>query len=157
MEDEVISFWCFEYLMKTKEQNFFINSEGMENQLNQLRGILKILDRDFYFYLESKDATNLYFSFRWLLVIFKREFEFEEIKRLWESLFTDFMGNNFHLFIAYAILSLHRNTIIKEQMSFDEILKFCIDLSGNLNLDECMFFAQKSYLHYQAIEKEIKK
>jgi TBC1 domain family member 15 len=157
MEDEVISFWCFEHLMKTKEQNFFINSEGMENQLNQLRGLLKILDRDLYFYLESKEATNLYFCFRWLLVIFKREFEFQQILRLWESLFTDYLGSNFHLFIAYGILTLHRDKILGEEMSFDEVLKYCIDLSGHLDLDEVMFQAEKSFLHYQAIEKEVKK
>jgi TBC1 domain family member 15 len=157
MEDEVISFWCFEHLMKSKEQNFFINSEGMENQLNQLRGLLKILDRDLYFYLESKEATNLYFCFRWLLVIFKREFEFQQILRLWESLFTDYLGSNFHLFIAYGVLTLHRDKILGDEMSFDEILKYCIDLSGHLDLDEVMFQAEKSFLHYQAIEKEVKK
>jgi len=33
---------------------------------------------------ESKDCLNLFFCFRWLLVLFKREFSFETIQRLWE-------------------------------------------------------------------------
>ena len=30
------------------------------------------------------DADNLYFSFRWLLVSFKREFNYEDVMRVWE-------------------------------------------------------------------------
>ena len=33
---------------------------------------------------ESKESLNLFFCFRWLLVLFKREFTFEKIQRLWE-------------------------------------------------------------------------
>ena len=35
-------------------------------------------------FLESKGAEHLLFSFRWLLIDFKREFSFEMIKTLWE-------------------------------------------------------------------------
>ena len=33
---------------------------------------------------ESKDTNNLYFCFRWLLIHFKREFEYPVLMRLWE-------------------------------------------------------------------------
>ena len=33
---------------------------------------------------ESHDSGNFYFCFRWLLILFKREFSFNDIMRFWE-------------------------------------------------------------------------
>ena len=33
---------------------------------------------------ESQESSNMYFCFRWLLILFKREFSFPEIMRIWE-------------------------------------------------------------------------
>lgn len=38
----------------------------------------------FTFFSESHDSGNFYFCFRWILILFKREFHFHEIQRLWE-------------------------------------------------------------------------
>jgi hypothetical protein len=34
--------------------------------------------------LEHNECNNLYFCFRWLIVHFKREFNYQDIMRLWE-------------------------------------------------------------------------
>lgn len=34
--------------------------------------------------LEKKEAQNLYFCFRWLLISFKREFDYSDVMTLWE-------------------------------------------------------------------------
>ena len=40
---------------------------------------------DFFMYFAGeKDSSNLYLSFRWLLVDFKREFQFSDLMILWE-------------------------------------------------------------------------
>ena len=39
---------------------------------------------DFMAMLEATDSANMLFCFRWLIVSFKREFSFEDIKRVWE-------------------------------------------------------------------------
>lgn len=93
MKDEVDAFWCFAGLMEELEVNFQKNSEGMENQLVQLCNLIKVMDYQFYSYLEDIEATNMYYCFRWILVRFKREFSLEDIKRLWEALFTEYMGS----------------------------------------------------------------
>ena len=36
------------------------------------------------FFAESKECSNLYFCFRWLLIWFKREFTMDDICRVWE-------------------------------------------------------------------------
>ena len=35
-------------------------------------------------FLDSKNVSNMLFTFRWLLINFKREFSFESVKVLWE-------------------------------------------------------------------------
>ncbi len=65
----------------------------------------------------------MYFSFRWLLVLFKREFSFSNIMRLWEVLWTDLPCKNFHLLICVAILDGETDRIIESKFGFTEILK----------------------------------
>lgn len=75
------------------------------------------------FLLEKCEALNLFFCFRWLLIWFKREFEWVDIMRLWEVLFSDHLSTQFHLFVAMAILDKHRDVMMDHLQGFDEILK----------------------------------
>ena len=93
-----------------QERNFSRDQNGMHKQLNDLRTIEMLIEPSLYHYLgfsfsllhishcrtyvhitcyatliESIDALNFFFCFRWLLVLFKREFEFEDVLRLWEE------------------------------------------------------------------------
>jgi len=82
------------------------------------------MDPALYLHLQSTDSTNFFFFFRMLLVWYKREFEWADVLRLWESLWTDYLSSNFHLFIALAILEKHRDVIMKHLKHFDEVLKY---------------------------------
>ncbi|CAD6974017.1 unnamed protein product [Tilletia controversa] len=42
------------------------------------------MDAPLFEHFERIDALNLFFCFRWLLVLFKREFGFADVLRLWE-------------------------------------------------------------------------
>lgn len=79
-----------------------------------------------HFLLEKCEALNLFFCFRWLLIWFKREFEWVDIMRLWEVLFSDHLSTQFHLFVAMAILDKHRDVMMDHLQGFDEILKVYI-------------------------------
>lgn len=56
----------------------------MKTQLVQLQSLIRLCDVPLYAHLEKADCLNLFFCFRWLLVRFKREFDFEGTYRLWE-------------------------------------------------------------------------
>jgi hypothetical protein len=75
-------------------------------------------------HLQKADSTNFFFFFRMLLVWYKREFEWLDVLRMWEGLWTDYMSANFHLFIALAILERHRDVIMEHLQHFDEVLKY---------------------------------
>jgi hypothetical protein len=53
-------------------------------QLSNLRVLLEFIDSKFSQYLEKNESSNMYFCFRWILILFKREFTFPNIMRLWE-------------------------------------------------------------------------
>lgn len=96
----------------------------MRLQLLTLDHLVQLMDPKLYLHLQKADSTNFFFFFRMLLVWYKREFEWNDVLRLWECLWTDQLSGNFHLFIALAILEKHRDVIIGHLEHFDEVLKY---------------------------------
>lgn len=143
MQDDALSFWGFVNFMermvstlhyrtrlsiqcsqRPKERNFLRDQSGMRTQLLTLDHLVQLIDPALYLHLQSADSTNFFFFFRMLLVWYKREFEWPDVLRLWESLWTDYLSSNFHLFIALAILEKHRDVIMEHLKQFDEVLKY---------------------------------
>lgn len=90
-----------------------------------------------------------------LLVWFKREFDWLDILRLWEGLWTDYYSANFHLFIAMAILEKHRNVILEHLKGFDEVLKYVNELSGTIDLPSTMVRAEALFRRFQRMVEAI--
>ena len=74
-----------------KESNFLMDQLHIKLQLANIRVLLDFVDSKFSLYLEKNESSNMYFCFRWILILFKREFTFPDIMRLWEILWTDFL------------------------------------------------------------------
>lgn len=95
----------------------------MKAQLCQLYNLLSTTDPQLAHYLNKHDSGNMFFCFRWLLVLFKREFNAVDIMKLWEILWTDLPCKNFHLLLCAAILDTERNILMENRYGFTEILK----------------------------------
>ncbi|KAJ5077748.1 rabgap/tbc domain-containing protein [Anaeramoeba ignava] len=135
MQNEEDSFWCFVGLMKRVETYFLKNQPGLREDMLILRSLLKLLDPEIYnIFVSDRRSSEFIFCFRWLLVCFKREFAFNEIPLLWEVVWTDFLSDKFHLFIAVAILQVNHDYFIAKYQDFDSILDFLNNLSGRLDL-----------------------
>nr|XP_010323291.1 GTPase-activating protein gyp7 [Solanum lycopersicum] len=135
MGDESQSFWCFVALMERLGPNFNRDQNGVHSQLFALSKLVELLDNPLHNYFQQKDCLNYFFCFRWVLIQFKREFDFEKTMRLWEVLWTHYLSEHLHLYVCVAILRRHRSKIIGEEMDFDTLLKFINELSGHINLD----------------------
>nr|GMC65176.1 TBC1 domain family member 15-like isoform X1 [Ipomoea batatas] len=135
MRDESESFWCFVALMERLGPNFQLDQNGMNTQLFALSKLVELLDGLLHNYFKQKDCLNYFFCFRWILIQFKREFEFEKTLRLWEVLWTHYLTEHLHLYICVAILKRYRSKIIGEKMDFDTLLKFINELSGHIDLE----------------------
>lgn len=141
--DEAKTFWLFIGLMKRMRRNFYSDQSGMKMQLLSLQKLIAVMDPSLYSHLEKAESLNLFFCFRWLLVCFKREFNYPDILILWEAIWVattegndeaesdsthsslPFHGlsNYFQLFVAFGILEHHRDVIIKYLHNFDELLQ----------------------------------
>ena len=93
-----------------------------------------------------------------LLVWYKREFEWSDILRLWEGLWTDYLSSQFHLFIVVAILEKHRDVIMAHLKQFDEVLKYVNELSGTIDLQSTLLRAEGLFRRFertvQAVDKK---
>ena len=106
-----------------KESNFLMDQLHIKLQLANIRVLLDFVDSKFSLYLEKNESSNMYFCFRWILILFKREFTFPDIMRLWEILWTDLPCKNFHLLIVISILLMKKDDIMSNGFGFNEILK----------------------------------
>ncbi|CAD0091867.1 unnamed protein product [Aureobasidium mustum] len=78
-----------------------------------------------------------------------REFPWLDVLRLWESLWTDYLSANFHLFIAVAILEKHRDVIMEHLRGFDEVLKYVNELSNTIDLASTLLRAEALFRRFQ--------
>lgn len=53
---------------------------AMHNQLLALRKLVQLLDPPMHAFMEAKSCLNYFFCYRWLLIHFKREFTFDEVR-----------------------------------------------------------------------------
>ncbi|CAK9298354.1 unnamed protein product [Gordionus sp. m RMFG-2023] len=150
MDDEVDAFWCFVYYMERLQNNFHLDQESMKIQLIQLYNLLAFLDPHFAIYLDKHESGNLYFCFRWLLILFKREFSFNDVMRLWEIFWTDLPGKNFHLLFCLALLEEEKHTIMENRFGLTEILKHINDIANTIDLEKTLKSAEAIW--YQIYE-----
>ncbi|GAB7350250.1 hypothetical protein MBLNU459_g0900t1 [Dothideomycetes sp. NU459] len=148
-QDDAVAFWGFVGFMERMERNFLRDQSGMRLQLTTLDHLVQLLDPKLYLHLQSVDSTNFFFFFRMLLVWYKREFEWPDVLRLWEGLWTDYLSSNFHLFIAVAILEKHRDVIMEHLKGFDEVLKYVNELSNTIDLQSTLTRAEGLFRRFQ--------
>ncbi|KAL4646242.1 TBC1 domain family member 25 [Arapaima gigas] len=90
MDNEAHAFICFCGIMKRLEGNFHPDGRLMSIKFQHLKLLLQYSDPEFYAYLVSRGADDLFFCYRWILLELKREFAFEDALRMlevtWSSL-----------------------------------------------------------------------
>lgn len=138
LQDDAVAFWAFCGFMRRMERNFLRDQSGMRQQLLTLDQLVQLMLPSFYKHLEKAESTHFFFFFRMLLVWYKREFPWDDVLRLWEVLWTDYLSSQFHLFIALAILDKHKDVIMEHLSQFDEILKYMNDLSMTIDLEDLL-------------------
>ncbi len=88
--DEAAAYLCFCGLMKRMRKNFTIDGQNMSIMFEHLALLLRHRDPDFYAYLESQGASDMLFTYRWLLLELKREFPLDDallmLEVMWSSL-----------------------------------------------------------------------
>ncbi|KAL2917576.1 GTPase activating protein [Polyrhizophydium stewartii] len=151
--NEADTYWCFVWMMERLKDNFRKDGSGMRRNLETMETMMRVLDPGLHVHLKVIDALNLFCCFRWFLVLFKREFEFDDVLRIWELWASDRYTTDLQHFIAMAILDEHRDAIVRHLLTFDEVLKYINDLSMNMRLDRILVRAEQLYLRFEGIAR----
>ncbi|EPE09161.1 gtpase-activating protein gyp7 [Ophiostoma piceae UAMH 11346] len=157
IQDDAMAFWAFQHFMDRMERNFLRDQSGMRAQLLALDHLLQFMDPKLYDHLKKADSTNFFFFFRMLLVWYKREFDWPDVLRLWETLWTDLLSSSFHLFVALAILEKHREIIMTHLQHFDEVLKYVNELSGTIDLESTLIRAEALFQRFRRLVEAVDK
>lgn len=83
-DSEVEAYWCFHNYLEKIQAEF--TEEGMMKKLSEVRKLLLEMDVELLEHLEKQEMGDLLFCHRWLLLGFKREFEFMDSLRVFEIL-----------------------------------------------------------------------
>ncbi|XP_078036986.1 TBC1 domain family member 15/17 [Augochlora pura] len=155
MDSEVDAFWCFVGFMEKVSTNFEMDQAGMKSQLCQLYNLLSTIDLEFASYLCKHDSGNMFFCFRWLLVLFKREFDTADIMKLWEVLWTDIPCKSFHLLLCTAILDKEKHLLMENNYGFTDILKHINNLSLHIDLHSTLTEAEGIYCQLMSVTDKL--
>eukprot|EP00043_Microstomoeca_roanoka_P014028 m.138101 g.138101 ORF g.138101 m.138101 type:complete len:540 (+) comp15908_c5_seq1:248-1867(+) len=140
--DEVTTFWCFVHWMETLAPNFDCRQSGILSQLSLLVALIKYIDPELMSHLEEQKTEHLFFCFRWLIVVFKREFAFEDVMTIWEVIWSEYLSPDFPVFICAAMILYARKQILEAKQSYDEILKTFNELAHQLTCEQVLCEAE---------------
>lgn len=135
LEDEIDTFWCFVGMMDTRhglQRNFHKDQAGMTANLKDVKTLVQYLDNELMEFLLEQDSGNFFFTFRWQLILYKREFGFDDTCKLWEALWTKVLSPRFNIFVCHAIIHTNREEIMATE-GFDGLLAFSNMLSGTMD------------------------
>ncbi|XWS61534.1 hypothetical protein CRYUN_Cryun07bG0133500 [Craigia yunnanensis] len=154
VEDESEAFWCFAGFMKRARHNFRLDEVGIRRQLNIVSKIIKCKDIHLYRHLEKLQAEDCFFVYRMVVVLFRRELNFEQTLCLWEVMWADQAAiragiaksawgrmrlrapptDDLLLYAIAACVLQRRKLIIEKYSSMDEILRECNSMAGHLDV-----------------------
>ncbi|CAF0809598.1 unnamed protein product [Adineta steineri] len=152
-DEEVITYSCFCYLMKRLLPNF-PHGAGMDEHFGHMRSLLQILDFELYEHIHrTGDFTHFYFCYRWFLLDFKREFVYDDIFLVWETIAAArrTVSKRFVLFIALAMLKIYREIILDNRMDFTDIIRFFNEMAERHDARDILRIARELVLELQKL------
>lgn len=159
LEDEMLTYSCFCELMKRMSANFpysvAMNSmDNMDIHFANMRSLIQILDPELFELMHSNgDYTHFYFCYRWFLLDFKREFNYDDVFKVWEMIWASktVASPNMVLFIALALVEQYREIILENNMDFCEIIKFFNEMAEHHEVESILENARKLVFTIQSL------
>ena len=144
-EIEADSYWCFSSMMNKIQNNYSGNHTLLQEMVEKLEGIIKIIDPEIIEHFEKQDLKFMQFSFRWMNCFLMREFNLKIIIRIWDTYFSeDNAFNSFHVFVCAGLLLSFSEKI--KGLEFQELIIFLQNLpTEEWKIEEMDVLLAKSY------------
>ncbi|KAA3682081.1 small G protein signaling modulator 1 [Paragonimus westermani] len=146
---EVTTYAYFRHLLQMRLGKLFTyahSSTLMDKNFSSLRALVHVMDNELAGHMQAcGEFTHFYFCYRWFLLDFKREFNYLDIFRVWETLLSAMhhISNRFEMFVALALIQSYRDVIINTRMEFTDILKFFNERAEKHNVEDILSLARK--------------
>jgi hypothetical protein len=132
LQNEAETFWCFFQFMAIKKENFLRDGSGINRQLDLVRHLIQVLDPELGLSLPS----HLFCAFRWLLVLFRREFSVKDTLSIWDQIMARYLFDDWQIFICLSIFQQHRQKVIALKDEPDELLRYFHSVAHQLDKDK---------------------
>lgn len=120
-EDEALA--VFTAVMEKQSLYFGKGSDHTRQQLEMLLAMLQVVDPRLHDQITfSPESRNLFVCYRWLLLLFKREVGFHQFPLVLETIYAAPL-DSYELFIALALLEMHREHLLLIGHRFDLTLQ----------------------------------
>ena len=124
----------FRGLMKRIRGNFLedqagSHETGIEAQLRRLRDLINSSNPLLGDYLKfNQDSDNLFFTYRWLLVLFRREFDGNDADRLWDVMMAAEVSGiarieDYRVYLGLAMILGRKDEFMRTCARFEDLLK----------------------------------
>jgi len=112
---EVDSFWCFNSLLDTIQDNYTFDQPGIQHKIGELEYLLTRLDDDLTCHFRDHQIEIFLFAFRWMNNILMREIPLSATIRLWDTYLSELNGfSEFHVYVCTAFLRLWSKQLLLE-------------------------------------------
>ena len=147
VDDEAEAFYMFKHLLDEKCIGNFGSDmkQSMSHQLEQVAQLIRAFVPTLYAHLEKVQATGMGFCFRWLVVLFKREFDTNEVPLLWDVLFSSPFTPQYEIFVAAALLRHVSAQVFEQSLQYDELLKFANKMAGSMKVEDVILLTSEFY------------
>ncbi|KAG9392695.1 Rab-GTPase-TBC domain [Carpediemonas membranifera] len=121
--DEARTFWIFAALMRRYGDNFGLGERNtIQRRLEEVWRLTAIVHPELAAVLRDRDCKALYFSYRWLLLLFKREMaDYRSVLRLWEVVLSCRETQHFDIVMAVAHINSCLHDYVAQVTSPDEV------------------------------------
>uniref|UniRef100_A0A8C5SDL6 TBC1 domain family member 21 n=1 Tax=Laticauda laticaudata TaxID=8630 RepID=A0A8C5SDL6_LATLA len=151
VEKEHEIYWLFQFFLQKTENSCIINV-GVQKNLVILKALIAFMDPIFAKHL-GQVVSSL---FPWFCLFFQRVFKsFEDVWRMWEVFLTGHPCKNFQVIIAYTMLQMVRDQILREDLEEEEILMLCHSIV-DLDADDLITRACNIYELFLKHEDKVK-
>lgn len=100
-------------------------------QIKEIKNILKKVDPELLKYFKQIELEIDNFVMRWILVLFAQEFTIDVAVNFWDRLFTQKDKMKFVCYISVAIITIHKNEIMK--MDSSEVMEWAQALQNKMS------------------------
>jgi hypothetical protein len=110
------------------------SEDGIHGTLGKINDMLLVLEPCIWEKLEKLQIDPFYYCFRWITLLFAQDFQFSQILRIWESIFSEDNRMRFMNFFAISMIISAKKFILSNK-DFTKILTYLQNIGKEIDVN----------------------